>query len=196
MKFRVIFFLLACGHAHHLNAQEFSLLGKLPELGREWVLQNHGSLPEKAAPVEKGAYESSWATFTNAKTGDIISFAADRYTNIDRRVTDGSVHQSACDMFPGGLPRFMFRGMPGWRVADTIRFSVITIGQVEALEYSFVYESDSASAPNRLGHGYALAFGDTIIFVQHTSEHVITTEDANAMAVSLLHSHSERDLKQ
>lgn len=186
MKFLPIFFLLLWCSTPHVNAQEIPLLGKLPHLGPAWVLQNHGTIPEGLNPKEKGSYEGSWATFTNTNNGDVMSFAADRYRSIDRKVGDSAVRQSACDMFPTGLPRFMLPEISGWNVADTLRFAVITIGKAEALEYSFVYESDSHSAPNRLGHGYVLAFGDTVIFVQHTSAHVITSEDANSMAVSLL----------
>lgn len=93
MKSRVILFLLACGHAHLGNAQEFPLLGKLPELSQEWVLQSNGSFPEKEAATKKGAYGWSWVTFTNTKTGDIISFAADRFKNIKRSVADPPVLQ-------------------------------------------------------------------------------------------------------
>jgi hypothetical protein len=190
MKLSPIFFLLLCCLPHHVNAQEVPLLGKLPQLGPGWALQNKGTLPEGKNPKEKGSYEGSWATFTNTKNGDLISFAADRYTGIDRNVWDFAVRQSACDMFPIGLPRFMNAETSGWSITDTLRFGVIRIGTAEALEYSFVYESDSDSAPNRLGHGYVLAFGDTVVFVQHTSALVITSADANSMAVSLLGSHS------
>ena len=195
MIFAPIFLLLLCCFTNHLSAQEILLLGKLPQLGPEWVLQNQGALPQGRKP-EKGTYEGSWATFTNTKNGDIMSFAADKYTGIERKVGDSAVRQSTCDMFPGGLPRFMRPGISGWKVADTLRFGAVTIGKAEALEYSFVYESDSDLAPNRLGHGYVLAFGDTVIFVQHTSAHVITSEDVNSMAVSLLGSRSSSSLQQ
>ena len=199
MKYRAIFLLLVCCYAVHAYAQELPLLGKLPQLGREWVLQKQGWFPQKQETNKKGAYEGSWATFTNSKTGDIMSFAADRSPNIKSAVGNSAVRQASIDMFPGGLPRFMLNGPAGWRVIE-LRGSVITLGtgrisatqknvDVEALEYSLVYESEAASTPNRLGHGYVLAFGDTVIFVQHTSTHVITFEDAMAAAESVLRIH-------
>jgi len=96
---------------------------------------------------------------------------------------------------------------PGrWRIADTVRFSVVSLEtgvdathqnmKAEALEYSYVYEDEARSAPNRLAHGYVLAFGDACVFVQHTSTHVITSEDAKGMALSVLRSHPSNRPKQ
>jgi len=200
MKHRAILILIVCCAAiAHVNGQELSLLGQLPQLGRDWSLRQRETKRE-------GAYEYSWAIFTNSKTGDLISFAADKYTNADRKVRYDPVRQAATDMFPGGLPRFMKNGVTGWALADVIRFSVVTLEtgvdatrknvKAEALEYSYVYESDSHSEANRLAHGYVLAFGDTVVFVQHTSAHVITSEAAKSMAISLLRDHpSSRPLQ-
>ena len=63
MKHRAIFLLVVCSCAIHVDAQELSLLGRLPQLGWDWLLQ-------KQEAKKKGAYEYSWATFTNSKTGD------------------------------------------------------------------------------------------------------------------------------
>lgn len=52
------------------------------------------------------------------------------------------------------------------------------------------------SARNLLGHGYVLAFGDTAIFVQHTSTRVITFEDAMNMAKCVLRNHPSSGLIQ
>lgn len=198
MKTRKLLLLVVCYCAVHADAQELPLLGKLPQLGREWVLQKQGSFPQKQDTNKKVDYEGAWATFTNSKSGDIMSFAADRYPNTKRAVGSSAQRQSACDMFPGGLPRFMLDKPPRGTVNE-IRGSVITLGtgsdaarknvDVEALEYSLVYESEDPSAPNRLGHGYVLAFGDTVIFVQHTSTHAITSDDAVGMATSVLRIH-------
>ena len=116
------------------------------------------------------------------------------------------MRQAATDMFPGGLPRFMHDHPTGWIIADVIRFSVITLEtgadatrknvKAEALEYSYVYESEAHSATNRLAHGYVLAFGDTVVFVQHTSTHVITSDDAKSTALSLLRNHPSSRPKQ
>ena len=199
MKRRAILLFIVCCQAIHVDAQELSLLGQLPELRRDWTLRNQ-------ATKKEGAYEYSWATFTNSKTGDLISFAADKYTNANRAVGSDPVRQAATDMFPGGLPRFMHDRPTGWLIADVIRFSVVTLEtgvdatrknvKAEALEYSYVYESEAHSAPNRLAHGYVLAFGDTVVFVQHTSTHVITSDDARSTVLSVLRNHpSSRPLQ-
>ena len=195
MRYRSIFLLVVCCYSPHADAQELPLLGKLPQLGREWVLQKQGWFPEKQEAGKKADYEGAWATFTNSKTGDIMSFAADRYPNTKRAVGNSPVRQAATDMFPGGLPTFMLNRHGDWNISE-IRGSVITLAtggpkgvEVEALEYSLVYESREISTPNRLGHGYVLAFGDTVIFVQHTSTHVITSDDAVGTAISVLRIH-------
>jgi hypothetical protein len=41
----------------------------------------------------------------------------------------------------------------------------------EAIEYSYVYESDRGS-PTSMAHGYVVVAGDVVLFVQHTSKHV------------------------
>lgn len=199
MKYRALFPLVAICFAIHADAQELSLLGRLPQLGRGWSLQKQDAKKE-------GIYEYSWATFTNSKTGDLISFAADKWRNTNRAVGSDPTRSAAIDMFPGGLPRFMHDQPSGWMIADTIRFSVVTLAtgvdatrknvKAEALEYSYVYESVGHSAPNRLAHGYVLAFGDTVVFVQHTSTHVITSDDVKGMALSVLRDHPSSRPKQ
>lgn len=201
-----MFLLVACCHALGAEALDLPLLGRLPELGREWVLQKQGWSPEKQETRKKGAYDHAWATFTNSKTGDVISFAAERYAMMDQKVGSEAMHQATISMFPGGPPRFMLDGPAGWRVVSEIRCHVITLGtgidkavrknvQAEALEYSHVYERDVAGVPNRLAHGYVLAFGDTVIFVQHTSARVITSDDARDTAISVLRNHPSSGLK-
>jgi hypothetical protein len=198
-KLRATFLLLVCCYSIRVDAQELSLLGGLPQLGRDWLLQKQDTKSE-------GSYEYSWATFTNSKTGDLISFAAEKYGNANRAVGSDPVRQAATEMFPGGLPRFMQDRPTGWIIADIVRFSVVMLEtgvdatrknvKAEALEYSYVYKSEAHSAPNRLAHGYVLAFGATVVFVQHTSTRVITSDDAKSTVLSVLRDHpSSRLLK-
>lgn len=199
MKHRAIFLLAVFCFAIHADAQELPLLGRLPQLGRDWSLQKQDAKKE-------WNYEYSWATFTNSKTGDLISFAADRYPNKNRAVGSDPTREAAIGMFPGGLPWFTRDQPSGWGIDDTIRFSVVTLAtgadatrknvKAEALEYSYVYESVGHSAPNRLAHGYVLAFGDTCVFVQHTSTHVITSHDVKDMALSMIRNHPSSRPKQ
>jgi hypothetical protein len=50
--------------------------------------------------------------------------------------------------------------------------------------------------PNRLAHGYVIDFAGTAIFIQHTSEHVITSDEAMGTALSVLRNHPSSGLKQ
>ena len=68
--------------------------------------------------------------------------------------------------------------------------------KAHALQYSYVYESKTGSAPNRLAHGYVLDFGGTAIFIQHTSAHVITSDEVMGVAMSVLRNHPSSGLKQ
>src|SRR4051794_9612114 len=107
MKTQLLLLMAVCCCAVYADAQELPLLGKLPDLGREWVLQKQGSSPQKQETKKRGAWSYAWATFTNPKTGDNMSFAAQKYADIHQTVKDDAVHQSATDMFPNGVPRFM-----------------------------------------------------------------------------------------
>lgn len=179
------------------NGQEIPLIEKLRPLGRDWSLRQQET-------KLKGDYEYSWSTFTNSKTGDILSFAADRYTNgVERKVTSSPVRQAATDKFcQGGFPGSMptqTGDVVGWTLADTLRFNTITLEtgvaaglkslKAEALEYTYVLENEERKHPNRLAHGYVIAFGDTVVFVQHTSTHVIESSEVNGIALSIIQNH-------
>ena len=87
----------------------------------------------------------------------------------------------------------------GGSIVYTLRFNTITLEtgvqaglknqKAEALEYSYVYENEDKKRPNLLAHGYVMAFGDTVVFVQHTSSRVIESTDVNSIALSLLRTH-------
>lgn len=197
--FSVFTFLIVCfTAAPKASSQELPLLGGLPQPGREWTLRERGTDHDRS-------YEYAWATFTNAKTGDILSFVADRYPNVVRKVGADAVRQAATDMFPGGYPRGFMRTPTqptkpsDWMVIDVLRFNIVTLEtgveaglenrKAEALQYSFVYEDRAKGLPNRLAHGYVIAFGDTVVFIQHTSAHVIESTDANSIALSMIRNH-------
>ena len=195
-----------CAAVPHASSQELPLFGQIPQPGREWTLR------EKGAP-QKGIYQYSWATFTNSKTGDILSFVADQWTNVVRKVGDSPVQQAATDMFPGGYPRGHMRTPTqpiepsDWLIDEVLRFHVVTLQtgveaggrkklKAEALEYSYVYELRTKALPNRLAHGYVVAFGATVIFIQHTSTNIIASYDVNSIALSLIQNHPSSRPKQ
>ncbi len=90
------------------HAQELPLFGRLPQPGRDWTLRDQG-----ADKDPRSGYEYAWAMFTNPKSGDILSFVADRYDNVVvRTVGDAAVRQASSDMFPGGYPTTFMRTPP------------------------------------------------------------------------------------
>jgi len=177
--------------AHQACGEELAMFGNLPDPGKEW------SVLKKGARADGSFYSFSWVVFTNAKTGDILSFVADRYAGSTRTVDSSPVRQAAVDMFPGGYPHLIeSNGPTGWVIEEYLRNGLVRLDATDgvarkrvfqdALEYTYVYEDESKARPNRLAHGYVLAFGDMVVFVQHTSDHAITTELANDMALSLV----------
>jgi len=181
--------------AHQARGEELAMFGNLPDPGKEW------SVLKKGARTDRSFYSFSWVVFTNSRTGDILSFVADRYAGAVRTVSSDPVRQAAVDMFPGGYPHLIeSNGPTGWVIEDYLRNGVMQLDATDvgakkrvfqdALEYTYVYEDESQAAraarPHRLAHGYVLAFGDLVVFMQHTSDHAITTELANDMALSLV----------
>ena len=188
------------GWSHDAFSQELALFGKVPDLGKDWVLSKQGSSDEHQL------YACSWIIFTNSKTGDLLSFVADRYHGANRTVTSSPVRQAAIETIPGGYPRQMEPDKrPNWLLEDTIRSNVVQLDvtdgvgaaqrrvKQEALEYTYIYKDESKASPNRLAHGYVLAFGDVVVFVQHTSTHAITSELANDTALSLISTGAKRN---
>jgi hypothetical protein len=170
----------------------------IPKPGAEWTPKGQRSLEEKG-----DHYQAAWATFVNASTGDILAFAMDRYAGTNREVGGGAMQQSGNDMFPGGYPRFARKEFwpTGWNIYF-VRSNVVTLGtgalpgkwnrDFKALEFTYIYEDEMRKSPNRMGHGYAIAFGDTVFYVQETSTHVITDEDAQSMAIELARAQLDR----
>lgn len=54
-----------------------------------------------------------------------------------------------------------------------------------ALEYSYVYERSNRDFAAVMAHGYVIKIGDYILFVQHTSDRVISSEMAQSLVMDL-----------
>jgi hypothetical protein len=180
--------------------QELPMFGPLPKLGKNWKLRDQGTYGTSFP-------KWSWAVFTNSQNGDLMSFAAQKLGNrpAPKVSLSGPWLSTASEIFPGGNP--MFIGNPGHGLkGNWIRNNVIalTLGDgllkrnisQDALEYSIVFEDDMHDqevGTNRLAHGYGLALGELRVFVQHTSTHVITSDDAQGMASSLMSIHAHQE---
>jgi hypothetical protein len=193
MKIPLAFFLLLllCGTilppVQGQNAPPPTLF---PHPGLDWTSKGQATLSGKQ-------YEAAWSTFINDKTGDIMAFAMDRYVGSERKAGDGATMQSSSDMFPGGYPRFARKDFwpTGWDI-HCVRMQVISLGtgvsegrpnrEFKVLEFTYIFEDETGKSPKRIGHGYGIPNGDIIYWVQNTSTHVITHEDAQGMAVALL----------
>ena len=70
----VLVLMECCVAVLRADSQDFPLLGQLPQLGRDWSLRQQGA-------EKKDRFENSWVTFTNSKSGDIMSFAATKLHN-------------------------------------------------------------------------------------------------------------------
>ena len=159
---------------------------KLPKIGNDWVRRDDSGAT--------GGY--SWVNFDNKnRTGEVLSFVAWKVPPT-MGVTDGPVAQASIEMFlSDGSARFSksARGRP---IRDTVRHRVLLIQigdadkkrDIKAIEYTYVYESDSNS-PVTMAHGYGFIVGETALFVQHTSPRPISSELAFEMAGGLLSQH-------
>ncbi|TWU40383.1 hypothetical protein Poly51_64000 [Rubripirellula tenax] len=146
-----------------VHSHELPRFGILPELGREWQLQeaNTDEITPETNPFR-------WLVFRNSETGDLLSFATFprniSSTPLDRH-TD-----TALEIFPDGLAVWDHNTTRMTLEAITIstrerRLSIRR--RVPVLEYSFI--SESKSRPNLMANGRAWFESDYIIFVQHTS---------------------------
>ena len=185
---------LACGAISiHAAGQELPRFGKLPDLGRDWKVRESGTNGTAARGF-------SWMVFTNAKTGDPMSFAAYKYGDgILPRVSRGLWSSTAGEIFPAGYPAWT-AGHPRVRV-NWLRNDIVEVSGYEAafrkpipkeaLQYSIVFEDDSKPGTNRLAHGYAVALGEFTIYVQNTSIKPIISEDAESLASQLISLHAQ-----
>lgn len=190
-----LLFVVCCIGNHRVAAQELSFFGQLPKLDEHWKLLNRG----------KNSDSLGWVVMTNEKSGDLLSFAA-------QRLGPGSMREliylsdTSHELFPTGTPSWLKPraekpNTSSTGVVSSIRDRVTKLNlpnsadgkrrTKETLEYTFVYEEENGA--NRMAHGYALIFGDLAVFVQHTSLKPITSDVAQEAAYSLILSHSRQE---
>ena len=174
----------------HLSADELPMFGEFPDPGKHWSKKD-------ASGKSDGSY--SWVNFDNAQSGDVLSFVAWKIKNPGIKVTNSPVRQASIETFTSdGYAAFSRRKIRGSPIADTIRNRFVSIYtknhaadinfDTDAIEFSYIYENDR-EAPSTMAHGYVVVLGDLVLFVQHTSKHVITSEFAADMVFKLLWRH-------
>jgi hypothetical protein len=163
------------------RAEELAPFGELPKPGKDWAAHKSG----KDGPA-------SWTIWQNARTGDLLSFFA-RPRTAGEKNDLLSFSDSACEVFCADGERPANDSKERYNVAP-IRFKVVPLGLVtgekkhlsnEALEYTWVEEPENGGE-TRMANGYVMFFGDTCIFVQHTSKKPITAEFVQDVAVQLI----------
>ena len=166
--------------------RELPIDRKLPKIGNEWSRRKDDG--------KKGDY--SWVNFESKhQVGEVLSFVAWKVPP-KAAVTDGFVMQASVETFwSDGNARFTGTkaGLP---IKDMLRHQIVPIKigtkemkhEIDTIEYTYVYEGDRETTV-RLAHGYCLVFGETALFVQHTSNNMIDSELAFEMAAGLLSRH-------
>ena len=170
----------------NLCAQELTDFGKLLELGEDWSKKDDGR-------TRSGEY--SWANFVNTQSGDVLSFVA--WKTSGQTVRHSPVRQASIETFTSDGYAYVSTRSLGEPIADTIRNQIVQVDvanhaadqrfAVEAIRFSYVYEGDRD--PPSMAHGYAVAFGEIAVFVQHTSKHIITSELASNILYEVIWRH-------
>ena len=200
MQTRALGFLLSLvwfAAGDRVAAEDLPLFGKLPKLGENWKVQSQG----------KSGESWGWIVMSDAKSGDLLSFAVHRLGPAEQRqLAPGEKTGLIClsdtsrELFPTGTPSWgetQKREESRERSNVTIRNRIEKLGlpisaarknrDHEVLEYTFIIEEEGSG--NRMVNGYAFVLGDLSVFVQHTSFKPITDYLAQDTAVALIASH-------
>ena len=196
----LIFLLLAVWFAANdrVVAQDLPLFGKLPKLGENWKLQAQG----------KSGESWGWVVMSDAKSGDLLSFATHRLGPEEKRQLASGEHtgliylsDTSREIFPNGVwcrTRNREESREGSNVS--VRNQIVKLDlpnsaegkrrNYEVLEYTFIIEEEGSG--NRMVNGYAFVLGDLSVFVQHTSFKPITDYLVQDTAYALITSHERQ----
>jgi len=175
--------------APDVNAEQLPPFGELPSLGKQWKLHDRGN-----------AFKFHWVVLTNAETADVLSFASYKLElKPGKKQNLIYLADTAHEIFPGGQPVWPSGGVQGFSIFP-IRNAVVKLEfrdqtgrrDQEALEYTFIRVQEQKHGTNQMAHGYAVAFDDVAVFIQHTSIKPITPELVNDTAIKLLEIHYRR----
>ena len=198
MQTRALGFLLSLvwfAAGDRVAAEDLPLFGKLPKLGENWKVQSQGTSGESWG----------WVVMSDAKSGDLLSFAAHRLGPGEKRQLTPGEHtgliylsDTSREIFPNGIwcatrKREESRERSNVTIRNRIEKLALPISAArknrdhEVLEYTFIIEEEGSG--NRMANGYAFILGDLSVFVQHTSFKPITDYLAQDTAVALIASH-------
>ena len=198
IAFSLLIFSVCLATGDHLSAEELPLFGELPNPGKHWKMKNAGTIGKS----------HSWVNFDNAQSGDVLSFAVWKINKPGITVTYDPIKQASIEAFTSeGYAVRSVKGL-GSPVAERIRHRVVSINirnhaakknfKTDAIEYSYIYGNSGdlyeniGDASSTMAHGYVVVVGDLVLFVQHTSKHVITSDFASGMVSGLLGRHYKK----
>ena len=160
---------------------------QLPQISEDWIRRNDDG--------QSGEY--SWVNFDHQKSaGEVLSFVAWKVAP-PIKVTDSPVGQASIETFlPNGSAWYSSPRVRGLPISDTVRHRILAINlgtteskhNIDAIEYTYVYEGGDDHEAT-MAHGYCLVIERTVLFVQHTSPRVISSELAFDMAGGMLTKH-------
>ena len=206
MQTRALGFLLSLvwfAAGDRVAAEDLPLFGKLPKLGENWKVQSQG----------KSGESWGWVVMSDAKNGDLLSFAAHKLEPGEKRQLTPGEHtgliylsDTSREIFPNGIwweTRKRQESKDGSNIS--VRNQIVKLDlpnsaagkrrNQEVLEYTFIIEEEGSG--NQMVNGYAFVLGDLSVFVQHTSFKPITDYVAQDTAVALitLHEHQQAEGK-
>ena len=137
-----------------------------------------------------------WANFWHQDGAATFSVVAQK---VHGRISIDSspVLQASIETFTNEGHARLSTNKNGLPISDTIRHRIVNFGfrnsdgeksRQESIEFTYVYDGDSAAA-RTIGHGYAVRAGDFIYFVQHTSRTPISSEFAGDVALDIVYQH-------
>ena len=79
-------------------------------------------------------------------------------------------------------------------ISDMVRHRIISLRigppqqerEIEAIEYTYIYEKGGRDSATTMAHGYCVVEGNAVLFVQHTSSQAISSELAFEMMGQML----------
>lgn len=153
-----------------LDGHELAQFGTLPVLPPEWEVS-----PDDKQTSLTGKLPFSWIVFKNKATGDLLSFSCRPHESAALPIDRYS--DTALEIFPRGLA--VWTQSPQSAVIDVISMNVSNRRhrsevRIPTLEYCFT--TDIPEGETLMAHGRAWFQGDTVVFVQHTSDRAISAQ--------------------
>ena len=156
-----------------------------PNPGREWSSADGKRL-------EDGQF--SWRHYMHKNTGDVLACVAWHTPGLS--IDASAVRQASIETITSTGYAYAMTHKLGQLIADKVRHRIASIdvrnhsasqkAVYRTIEYTYVYGSDDGDLQSpMMAHGYVVVVGDFTIFIQHTANHVITSDIAQDMVTEL-----------